>query len=81
MEHPVAISNNVKEMFHNVRLLKDHKPFLDFLRRDMNVEEEPTMYEWELLPLGTTCSLCCAMSGSKPAVQPSWLHHHLDHKS
>nr|XP_057917974.1 uncharacterized protein LOC131109721 [Doryrhamphus excisus] len=59
-EHPVAISSDVKGMFHQVRLLEEDKPFLRFLWRDVKVDQEPTTYEWQVLPFGTTCSPCCA---------------------
>lgn len=35
-EHPVAISSDVKGMFHQVQLLAEDKPLLRFLWRDMN---------------------------------------------
>lgn len=47
-------------MFHQVRLLPEDKPLLRFLWRGMKREEEPTVYEWQVLPFGTTCSPCCA---------------------
>lgn len=60
-EHPVAISSDVKGMFHQVRLLEEDKPFLCFLWWDMKVNEKPTVYKWQVLPFGTTCSPCCAI--------------------
>ncbi|KAM9753665.1 uncharacterized protein ACNS7B_006885 [Menidia menidia] len=60
-EHPVAISSDVKGMFHQVRLLDEDKPFLCFLWRDMKVDEKPTVYQWQVLPFGTACSPCCAI--------------------
>ncbi|KAL3979043.1 ATP-binding cassette, subfamily B (MDR/TAP), member 9 [Sarotherodon galilaeus] len=59
-EHPVAFSSDIKGMFHQVRLLDEDKPFLCFLWRDMKVDEKPTIYQWQVLPFGTTCSPCCA---------------------
>ncbi|XP_067283159.1 uncharacterized protein [Pseudorasbora parva] len=59
-EHPVAFSSDIKGMFHQVRLLPEDKPLLRFLWRDLNREEIPSIYEWQVLPLGTTCSPCCA---------------------
>lgn len=47
-------------MFHQVRLLPEDKPLLRFLWRDLNREEPPCVYEWQVLPFGTTCSPCCA---------------------
>ncbi|KAK7882057.1 hypothetical protein WMY93_028231 [Mugilogobius chulae] len=59
-EHCVAISGDIKAMFHQVRLLPEDKPLLRFLWRSMKRVEEPTVYEWQVLPFGTTCSPCCA---------------------
>ncbi|KAK7916727.1 hypothetical protein WMY93_012488 [Mugilogobius chulae] len=59
-EHCVAISGDIKAMFHQVRLLPEDKPLLRFLWRSMKRREEPTVYEWQVLPFGTTCSPCCA---------------------
>lgn len=68
-EHPVAISSDVKGMFHQVRLLDEDKPFLRFLWRDVKVDQEPTIYEWQVLPFGTTCSPCCATFALQSHVQ------------
>ncbi|XP_061913471.1 uncharacterized protein LOC133656402 [Entelurus aequoreus] len=47
-------------MFHQVCLLPKYKTLLCFLWRSMKREEEPAVYEWQVLPFGTTCSPCCA---------------------
>ncbi|XP_035990994.1 uncharacterized protein LOC110367597 [Fundulus heteroclitus] len=47
-------------MFHQVRLLPADRPLLRFLWRDMNRDRPPDVYEWQVLPFGTTCSPCCA---------------------
>ncbi|KAL0147387.1 hypothetical protein M9458_057314 [Cirrhinus mrigala] len=60
-EHSVAVSSDIKGMFHQVRLLPEDKPLLRFLWRDLNVQELPRVYEWQVLPFGTTCSPCCAV--------------------
>lgn len=60
-EHSVAVSSDIKGMFHQVRLLPEDKPLLRFLWRELNVQEQPTVYEWQVLPFGTTCSPCCAI--------------------
>ncbi|KAL4008256.1 hypothetical protein ACER0C_002108 [Sarotherodon galilaeus] len=59
-EHTVAISGDIKAMFHQIRLLPEDRPLLQFLWRSMRKDEEPSMYEWQVLPFGTTCSPCCA---------------------
>lgn len=47
-------------MFHQVRLLPDDRALLRFLWCDLKVEEPPRIFEWQVLPFGTTCSPCCA---------------------
>lgn len=47
-------------MFHQVRLLPEDKPLLRFIWRNMRKEDQPDIYQWEVLPFGTTCSPCCA---------------------
>ncbi len=59
-EHPVTVCSDIRGMFHQVCLLDEDKPFLRFLWRDGNSAEHPTVYQWEVLPFGTTCSPCCA---------------------
>ncbi|KAJ8016196.1 hypothetical protein DPEC_G00004680 [Dallia pectoralis] len=70
-EHAVAISGDIKGMFHQVRLLPQDRPLIRFVWRDMKREEPPEVYEWQVLPFGTTCSPCCATF----ALQ----HHVTDH--
>lgn len=60
-EHPVAISGDIRGMFHQVRLLPEDQPLLRFLWRDMEKERSPDIYEWRVLPFGTACSPCCAI--------------------
>ncbi|XP_073718037.1 uncharacterized protein [Misgurnus anguillicaudatus] len=59
-EHSVAISSDIRGMFHQVRLLPKDKPLLRYIWRDMQKERKPDVYEWQALPFGTTCSPCCA---------------------
>nr|XP_055025291.1 uncharacterized protein LOC129415362 [Misgurnus anguillicaudatus] len=59
-EHPVAICSDIRGMFHQVRLLDEDKPYLRFLWRNEKTMEPATVYQWEVLPFGTTCSPCCA---------------------
>ncbi|XP_076857121.1 uncharacterized protein LOC143511024 [Brachyhypopomus gauderio] len=60
-EYPVAISGDIRGMFHQIRLLPEDQPLLRFLWRDMEKERSPDIYEWRVLPFGTTCSPCCAI--------------------
>ncbi|XP_019204872.1 uncharacterized protein LOC109196100 [Oreochromis niloticus] len=59
-QHAVAISGDIKAMFHQVRLLPEDQPLLRFLWRSGQQERPPDVYEWRVLPFGTTCSPCCA---------------------
>ncbi|KAE8278169.1 hypothetical protein D5F01_LYC23757 [Larimichthys crocea] len=59
-QHSVAISGDIKAMFHQVRLLAEDRPLLRFIWRHMQREEPAKVYEWQVLPFGTTCSPCCA---------------------
>ncbi|XP_030609347.1 uncharacterized protein LOC115796997 [Archocentrus centrarchus] len=59
-EHTVAVSSDIQGMFHQVRLLPEDKPLLRFLWRNLKTEKPPSMYVWQVLPFGTTCSPCCA---------------------
>lgn len=59
-EHSIAVSSDIKGMFHQVRLLPEDKSLLRFLWRELKTEEPPSIYTWQVLPFGTTCSPCCA---------------------
>lgn len=60
-EHSIAVSSDIKGMFHQVRLLPADRPLLRFLWRDLQRDSQPSVYEWQVLPFGTTCSPCCAI--------------------
>ena len=68
-QHPVAICGDIKGMFHQVRLLNEDKPLLRFIWRGMQLNQEPSVYEWQVLPFGTTCSPCCATYAVHKHVQ------------
>ncbi|KAL0151615.1 hypothetical protein M9458_051478 [Cirrhinus mrigala] len=59
-QHAVAISGDIRAMFHQVRLLSEDEPLLRFIWRNMRKEDQPDVYQWQVLPFGTTCSPCCA---------------------
>ncbi|XP_067260302.1 uncharacterized protein [Chanodichthys erythropterus] len=60
-EHPVAVSGDIKAMFHQVRLLPEDRPLLRFLWRDLQMDGALWTFEWLVLPFGTTSSPCCAI--------------------
>lgn len=51
-QHAVSI----RAMFHQVRLLPEDQPLLRFIWRKMRRDEPPDIYQWQVLPFGTTCS-------------------------
>ncbi|KAF7656537.1 hypothetical protein LDENG_00039940 [Lucifuga dentata] len=60
-EYPVAVSGDIKAMFHQVCLLPVDHPLLRFLWCELKVDEPPRIFEWQVLPFGTTWSPCCAI--------------------
>ncbi|XP_073724410.1 uncharacterized protein [Misgurnus anguillicaudatus] len=60
-QHQVAVSADIRGMFHQVRLLPEDRPLLRFIWRDLHCENCPDVYEWQVLPFGTTSSPCCAI--------------------
>ncbi len=59
-QYAVAISGDIRAMFHQIRMLPEDQPLLRFLWRDMERDRTPDIYKWRVLPFGTTCSPCCA---------------------
>lgn len=68
-QYPIAVSSDIKGMFHQVRLLPEDRQYLRFLWRNMDRSREPDVYEWQVLPFGTTCSPCCAIFALQKHVQ------------
>ena len=60
-QHQIAVSGDIRAMFHQIRLLPEDRSLLRFIWRDMRCEESPVVYEWQVLPFGTTSSPCCAI--------------------
>lgn len=67
-EHSIAISSDIKGMFHQVRLLPEDHPLMRFLWHDLKRDTQPDVFEWQVLPFGTTCSRCCAIYALQPHV-------------
>ncbi len=59
-QQAVAICGDIRGMFHQVQLLPEDRPLLRFVWREMKRENPPDIFEWQVLPFGTTCSPCCA---------------------
>ncbi|KAK0139824.1 hypothetical protein N1851_023266 [Merluccius polli] len=60
-QHQIAVSGDIRAMFHQIRLLPDDRSLLRLIWRDLRCEEPPDVYEWQVLPFGTTSSPCCAI--------------------
>lgn len=60
-QYAVAISGDIRAMFHQVHLLPDDQPLLRFVWRNLQREQQPEVYQWCVLPFGTTSSPCCAI--------------------
>lgn len=59
-QYDVAISGDIRAMFHQVQLLPEDQPLLRFARGNLQKEKQPDVYQWQVLPFGTTSSPCCA---------------------
>lgn len=59
-EHAVAISADIRGMFHQIRLLPKDRPLLQFTWCYAKEKGNPDVFEWQVLPFGTTYSPCCA---------------------
>lgn len=70
-QYAVAISGDIRAMFHQIRLLPKDRPLLRFIWRNMKRDDQPTIYEWQVLPFGTTCSPCCATFALQKHVRAS----------
>ncbi|KAK3516431.1 hypothetical protein QTP70_012090 [Hemibagrus guttatus] len=49
-EHPVAVSGDIKAMFHQIRLFPEDRPLLRFLWRDLKMDETPRFLSGSHLP-------------------------------
>lgn len=67
-QYPVAISGDIKSVFHQIRLLPEDCSLLCFLWHNMQRSNLPDVYEWQVLPFGTVCSLFCAAYALKRHV-------------
>lgn len=68
-QHRVAISGDIKSTCHQVRLLPEDRPLLRFRWCNMECKILRVVYEWHVLPFGTTSSPCCAIYALQKHVQ------------
>lgn len=57
---PVAISADISQMFLQVGLLENDRPYHRFLWRELEQTKQPDVYEFLRLPFGNTASPFCA---------------------
>ncbi|XP_033121322.1 uncharacterized protein LOC117120392 [Anneissia japonica] len=58
-QHEVAISGDIKAMFHQVRVKPGDQSLFRFIWRNCDETQSPTIYQWLSLLFGSTCSPCC----------------------
>lgn len=58
-QHNIAVSGDIAEMFHQIRIRDDDKQFQRFLWRD-DPEDEVQVYVMDVATFGATCSPCTA---------------------
>ncbi|XP_028416851.1 uncharacterized protein LOC114541063 [Dendronephthya gigantea] len=66
---PVALSADISEMFLQVRLREEDRPFHRFLWRSFDTAREPDVYEFQRFPFGNTSSPFCAQHVLQTHVQ------------
>lgn len=49
-QHPVAVSGDIRSMFHQIRLLPEDRPLLRFIWRDMRCEDQETRKWYPIFP-------------------------------
>lgn len=59
-QYAVAVSGDIRAIFHQVCLLPEDQPLVHFAWRNLKRNEPPDIYQWKVLPFGTTSSPCCA---------------------
>ena len=57
---PVAVSADIAQMFLQVKLKEEDRPYHRFLWRNLNDDRPPDVYEFLRLPFGNTVSPFCA---------------------
>ena len=54
--YPVAVMCDISEMYLRIELAPEHRSCHGFFWRDMNVDQKPTVYEFNQLAFGVNSS-------------------------
>ena len=68
-ERPVAFSGDIREMFHQVKIMEKDTPAQRFLWRDMACSSPPEVYQMEVMIFGAVSSPCSAQFAKKVNAQ------------
>ena len=71
-QHEIAVSADIKAMFHQVHICEEDGRLLQFLCRGMNRTTKPDIYKWNVVIFGATCSLGCASYAVQRHVIDEW---------
>ncbi|UYV84207.1 hypothetical protein LAZ67_X001522 [Cordylochernes scorpioides] len=78
--HNIALTSNITDMFHRVRVIKEDQCSQRFLWRNMNTSIEPYHYEMQVLIFGAISSPCSAIHvKNENAMQHELVNNELAH--
>ncbi|UYV84570.1 hypothetical protein LAZ67_X002651, partial [Cordylochernes scorpioides] len=78
--HNIALTGDITDMFHRVRVIKEDQCSQRFLWRNMNTSIEPDHYEMQVLIFGATSSPCSAIHvKNENAMKHELVNHELAH--
>ncbi|UYV81284.1 hypothetical protein LAZ67_20000648 [Cordylochernes scorpioides] len=78
--HNIALTGDITDIFHRVRVIEEVQCSQRFLWRNMNTSIEPNHYEMQVLIFGATSSPCSAIHAkNENAMQHELVNHELAH--